>query len=80
MNVVISTLDDPMKGWVDNFNGPVGLMVGGAKGVLRTLYLNPEVNLDFMPVDVAIRAMISSAWRRGSAPLVEIINIVQVRM
>lgn len=59
-----------MKGWVDNFNGPVGLMVGGAKGVLRTLYLNPEATLDFMPVDVAIRAMISSAWRRGSAPLV----------
>lgn len=30
--VVISTLSEPMPGWIDNFNGPVGLLVASGKG------------------------------------------------
>ena len=62
---VISTIKEPVEGWIDNFNGPVGLLVGGGKGVLRVVYLDPTITSDFIPVDVAIKAMIIAAWKRG---------------
>ncbi|CAG5080950.1 Similar to far1: Fatty acyl-CoA reductase 1 (Xenopus laevis) [Cotesia congregata] len=64
-SIVIATMDEPMPGWVDNFNGPTGLMVGGGKGVLRTVYGDPQLRADFIPVDVAIKAMIIASWKRG---------------
>ncbi|XP_015435416.1 PREDICTED: putative fatty acyl-CoA reductase CG5065 [Dufourea novaeangliae] len=64
-SIVISTIDDPVSGWVDNFNGPVGIMVGGGKGILRVVCLDPFVASDFLPVDVTIKAMITAAWKRG---------------
>lgn len=27
-SIVISSMKDPIPGWLDNFNGPVGLLVG----------------------------------------------------
>lgn len=54
-----------MSGWLDNFNGPVGMMIGGGKGILRVARLDPLVNSDFLPVDVAIKAMLTAAWKRG---------------
>ncbi|KAG8038236.1 hypothetical protein G9C98_006563 [Cotesia typhae] len=64
-SIVIATMDEPMPGWIDNFNGPTGLMVGGGKGVLRTVYGDPKLRADFIPVDVAIKAMIIASWKRG---------------
>ncbi|KAJ8688008.1 hypothetical protein QAD02_023803 [Eretmocerus hayati] len=64
-SIVISSMAEPMPGWLDNFNGPVGLMVGGGKGVLRVAYFDSHSSADFVPVDVAIKAMISSTWNRG---------------
>ncbi|XP_043285674.1 putative fatty acyl-CoA reductase CG5065 [Venturia canescens] len=64
-SIVISTLAEPMKGWLDNFNGPVGMMVGGGKGVLRVLYCDAKTKADFIPVDIAIKAMITACWKRG---------------
>ncbi|XP_076280186.1 putative fatty acyl-CoA reductase CG5065 [Lasioglossum baleicum] len=64
-SIVISTINDPASGWLDNFNGPVGIMVGGAKGILRVIRVDPEVCSDFLPVDVAIKAMLIATWKRG---------------
>lgn len=58
-------MKEPVAGWVDNFNGPVGLMVGGGKGVLRVVYGDSKLKADFIPVDVAIKAMIVASWKRG---------------
>jgi hypothetical protein len=58
-------VEEPIKGWIDNFNGPVGLLVGGGKGILRVAYLDPSIACDFMPVDVAIKITIIAAWKRG---------------
>ncbi|XP_076657827.1 putative fatty acyl-CoA reductase CG5065 [Halictus rubicundus] len=70
-SIVISTVDDPTSGWLDNFNGPVGLMTGGGKGILRVIRVDPEVCCDFLPVDVAIRAMLIATWKRGLVTLSE---------
>lgn len=67
-SIVISSAEDPLAGWLDNFNGPVGMLVGGGKGVLRVLYVDPNITSDFMPVDVAIKAIIIVAWQRGIKP------------
>ncbi|XP_012265501.2 putative fatty acyl-CoA reductase CG5065 [Athalia rosae] len=64
-SVVISSVSEPVSGWLDNFNGPVGLMIGGGKGILRTVYAKPDTLTDFIPVDIAIKAMIACAWKRG---------------
>lgn len=64
-SIVTSTINDPIPGWLDNFNGPVAIMIGGAKGILRVIQLKSDVCGDFLPVDLAIKIMIIAAWKRG---------------
>lgn len=52
---------------MDNFNGPVGLLVGSGKGVVRTIFSDPNAVSDYIPVDLAIRAMITAAWHRATS-------------
>ncbi|XP_055680430.1 putative fatty acyl-CoA reductase CG5065 [Lutzomyia longipalpis] len=65
-SIVISAVSEPMPGWIDNFNGPVGLLVGCGLGINRTLYSNPDNVADYTPVDIAVRAMLSAVWKRGT--------------
>lgn len=67
-SIVISSMTEPFPGWVDNFNGPVGLLVGSGIGITRTMYCNPNNIADFTPVDVCIKAMIIAAWKRAHEP------------
>lgn len=64
-SIVISSVDEPVPGWLDNFNGPVGLLVACAIGIMRTTYGNPNTVSDYTPVDIAIKAMITVAWKHG---------------
>jgi hypothetical protein len=64
-DAVISSLYEPFPGWVDNFNGPVGLMIAGGKGFLRTSYADPKARGDYMPVDVCIQFMIIASWYKS---------------
>lgn len=76
-----------MPGWLDNFNGPVGILVAGGigrffkwflstlynrfyflKGIMRSLYGDPNAIAEFTPVDVAIKSIIACAWRHGIKP------------
>lgn len=61
-------MTEPMPGWVDNFNGPVGLIVASGKGIVRSVYSDPDIRSDFMPVDLAVKAMITVAWDRATRP------------
>lgn len=67
-SIVISSMKEPFPGWVDNFNGPVGLLVGSGIGITRTMYCNPDNVADFTPVDVCVKAMIIAAWKRAHEP------------
>lgn len=67
-SIVISAMEEPIPGWVDNFNGPVGLFVACGIGILRTTYGSPDIVSDFTPVDTSIKAMIVAAWNRGTQP------------
>ncbi|KAK2583904.1 hypothetical protein KPH14_001175 [Odynerus spinipes] len=64
-SIVISTMEDPIPGWVDNFNGPTGLMIGGGKGLLRISYADPDIISDYIPLDAAIKVIIIVGCKRG---------------
>ncbi|XP_064076070.1 fatty acyl-CoA reductase 1-like [Vanessa tameamea] len=68
-SIVISSYEDPFPGWIDNYNGPTGILVGCGKGILRTLYSSPDMILDYVPVDFTIRSCIVASWIRGTKAL-----------
>lgn len=57
---------EPVPGWVDNLNGPTGLMIAAGKGVVRSMHCNGDHRVQMIPVDVAINAIIAIAWKYGS--------------
>lgn len=67
-SIVISSMREPFPGWLDNFNGPVGMLIGSGLGITRTMYCNPDNIADFTPVDICIKAMIIAAWKRAHEP------------
>ncbi|EDV98004.1 GH17190 [Drosophila grimshawi] len=60
--IVISTYQDPVCGWIDNFYGPTGAIAGAGTGVLRTLRCNPKAIANMVPVDLCVNSMIAASW------------------
>ncbi|XP_015930044.1 fatty acyl-CoA reductase 1 [Parasteatoda tepidariorum] len=60
------TWKDPFPGWVDSVQGVSGLMLAGAKGVLRTLRSVRGLKINLIPVDIVVNSMIASAWHVGT--------------
>jgi len=61
-SIVMSSIREPAEGWVDTINGPVGLSVLGALGILQKIKVNSEVVFDLIPVDIVTNALLSIAW------------------
>ena len=57
-SIVTPAHKEPLPGWVDSLNGPVGIMLAAAKGVLRSLMVNPNATFEAIPVDTSINALI----------------------
>ncbi|XP_065204865.1 putative fatty acyl-CoA reductase CG5065 [Planococcus citri] len=64
-SIVTPALYEPMPGWVDSLNGPVGVVVAAGKGIIRSMMVAEEFCAEVIPVDVAINAIIAIAWERG---------------
>lgn len=63
-SVVIPTFREPMQGWVDSLNGPIGVIAAAGKGVLRSM-LCVESNLaQIIPCDLAINALLTIPTER----------------
>uniref|UniRef100_T1PI92 Fatty acyl-CoA reductase n=1 Tax=Musca domestica TaxID=7370 RepID=T1PI92_MUSDO len=62
-SIVIPIWREPVPGWTDNINGPTGLLIGAGKGVIRTMYCQESGYGDFLPVDIAVNAMLVATWR-----------------
>jgi len=63
--LVTPLLNDPFSGWIDNFYGMIGILVGGGKGVLRVFNASKHICLDAMPVDIVIKGIIITTWKLG---------------
>ncbi|KAJ8886338.1 hypothetical protein PR048_012549 [Dryococelus australis] len=68
--VVTGAWKEPLPGWVENLNGPTGLMIGAGKGVIRSMHCNPHYCGDFMPVDVTANAIIGLAWKVANTSVI----------
>lgn len=61
-SIVIPIRYEPIPGWTDNINGPTGLLIGAGKGVIRSMYCNPNTYGDYVPVDYAVNGIMVSSW------------------
>lgn len=60
--VVGSSYHEPIPGWIDNFQGIVGVSVGVSMGVLRSLPINPKLRANVVPADYAVNTILASGW------------------
>lgn len=77
-SIVIPTLREPMPGWVDSLNGPIGILVAGGKGVLRSMLGKPDVQAQIIPVDIVINALIIIAWKKATKQEEELIPVYNI--
>ncbi|CAN7998803.1 unnamed protein product [Ixodes hexagonus] len=68
-SIVTAAWQEPIPGWIDNINGPTGLLVASGKGLLRSMLADTEKAADFVPVDVVINTMIIVAWYTATQSL-----------
>lgn len=61
-SIVGASWEEPVPGWVDNLNGPTGLLAAVGKGLLFCMHGNKYCTADVIPVDIATNAMIAVAW------------------
>ncbi|KAM3955185.1 fatty acyl-CoA reductase wat [Aphomia sociella] len=61
-SIVISTYEEPVRGWTDSVYGPTGIIIGTGTGVLRTMYMDLNKVADMVPVDLTVNALLVSAW------------------
>ena len=64
--IVTGTESEPIEGWMDNLNGPFGILVGSGTGLMRTFLANDKVHLSWIPVDSCVKGMITAAWRKST--------------
>jgi alcohol-forming fatty acyl-CoA reductase len=47
-------------------NGPIGLLIGAGKGVVRTMLTDKHAYIEDIPVDFATRGIILAAWETAT--------------
>ncbi|CAD6208193.1 GSCOCG00010446001-RA-CDS [Cotesia congregata] len=65
-SIVTPSWEEPVPGWVDSLNGPVGIIVGAGKGVIRSVHCNGHYHAQLIPVDLAINALIAISQTIGT--------------
>ena len=59
-------MNEPLVGWVDNWNGPTGIVSAVGKGLFHTIMCKSDSIADLIPVDIVINLMVAAAWRTAS--------------
>lgn len=61
-SIVVASWREPLPGWIDNINGPTGMLLAIGKGLCRTAHVVREYKSEIIPVDVAVNFMIAAAY------------------
>ncbi|XP_022167369.1 fatty acyl-CoA reductase wat-like isoform X2 [Myzus persicae] len=61
-SIIGCTKSEPEPGWLDNMNGPTGLVTGVMVGFLRTVPNIGSNITDIIPADYTVNALISVMW------------------
>ncbi|XP_070495781.1 putative fatty acyl-CoA reductase CG5065 [Chironomus tepperi] len=80
-SIILSAWTEPFQGYVDNFNGPMGILLASHIGISKTMLCDPKNVLDMLPVDVCVKAMIISTWKRVHEQLndLQVINAASAK-
>eukprot|EP00102_Acyrthosiphon_pisum_P027901 XP_016665111.1 PREDICTED: fatty acyl-CoA reductase 2-like [Acyrthosiphon pisum] len=62
LNIVGCTKSEPEPGWLENMNGPTGMITGVIVGFLRMINLATDKVTDIIPADYTANALISVMW------------------
>lgn len=62
-SIVTGSELEPIRGWCDNFNGPVGLLSACGIGIMRTMYASHKAELNCVAVDVVTKTLIVAGWK-----------------
>ncbi|XP_046383071.1 fatty acyl-CoA reductase wat-like [Ischnura elegans] len=60
--IVVNAVKEPVPGWTNSMNGPAGVTLGSAMGLVRTLQCDQDLVVDIVPVDWVVNAAITTAW------------------
>ncbi|XP_035903531.1 fatty acyl-CoA reductase wat-like [Anopheles stephensi] len=60
--IVTSAYREPMPGWVNNFNGPAGMVVPVIRGQIYWCYGIADATVHMVPVDYCVNALLAVAW------------------
>ena len=61
-SIVTAAFKEPTPGWIDNLNGPTGMIAGVGKGLLRALHYKSDAIGDIIPVDYVTNLLVAAAW------------------
>lgn len=64
--IVVSALKHPYPGWIENLNGPSGVIVAAGKGFLHVFCCKDKAVADMLPVDIAIDTLIAVGWETAT--------------
>lgn len=55
-------MNEPIRGWIDNFYGPTGVVLGACLGVLRSFQGKGENVAELIPADFVVNAGLAIIW------------------
>lgn len=61
-SIVAGIWQQPIRGWVDNFNGPTGVILSMMTGAIQAMVACPNYCADIVPVDIVANLIICTAW------------------
>ncbi|XP_034665874.1 fatty acyl-CoA reductase wat-like [Drosophila subobscura] len=61
--VIIASHKEPISGWIDNLYGPIAILFGVARGVLRIATIDVKAQASLVPVDFCANLALACAWR-----------------
>ncbi|XP_003743167.1 fatty acyl-CoA reductase 1 [Galendromus occidentalis] len=63
-SIITGAASEPLPGWVDNYNGPNGLLIALGTGALTTLYSHLDCTADLIPVDYVANTILAAASKQ----------------
>ncbi|KAL1489347.1 hypothetical protein ABEB36_014260 [Hypothenemus hampei] len=61
-SVVVPTYQEPLPGYFNNLQSPMGIFVGACKGVIRSVHIDSKANANMIPADSVINLLLVTAW------------------
>lgn len=62
-SIVAGIWRQPLCGWVDNFNGPTGVILSMMTGAIQAMLAYPDYCADIVPVDIVANLIICATWQ-----------------